>query len=84
MTRVIGLTKGHTVLPASADTNVDIEDPDKRKEALYGLESSIITWTEQIEAVLRTSPDDILEEDSTAGALKQIDFWEVGLKNNAV
>lgn len=51
------------------------------QEALYALESSIITWTEQIEAVLRTEPDDILDQNERAGALKQLEFWEAKAKN---
>eukprot|EP00656_Telonema_subtile_P018040 TRINITY_DN1972_c0_g1_i10.p1 TRINITY_DN1972_c0_g1~~TRINITY_DN1972_c0_g1_i10.p1 ORF type:complete len:4525 (-),score=1414.93 TRINITY_DN1972_c0_g1_i10:97-13671(-) len=91
LTRTIGLTKGNTVLP------VPINDPshfqtaptaqvvstmmEKNKDTLYALEGAIITWTEQIKAVLCSEPEDILAEDDCAGALKQIEFWANKAKN---
>jgi len=91
LTKTIGLMRGKTVLP------VPIDDPsnfhaaptaqvvtammDRSKDTLYALEGAIITWTEQIKAVLCSEPEDILAEDECAGALKQIDFWSNKSKN---
>ena len=53
------------------------------KDTLYLLESSLVSWTDIIKAVLTAKPEEVLIEDETAGALQQIDFWSSKAKNLA-
>eukprot|EP00760_Papus_ankaliazontas_P013352 PhM_4_TR15700/c3_g1_i1/m.85000/K10408/DNAH; dynein heavy chain, axonemal len=83
----LGLAQGKTRLPLPPiKLPKKVDEPTKDKDLLYQLESSIVSWTQQIKAAMKRNPEEMLEEAKRPGGvhpgpLKEIEFWKNKAEN---
>jgi dynein heavy chain len=74
MTMTIGMSRGQTLLPYPPPEAFD-EDNLAEKERVHLLESSVLQWTNKIQSVLATEPEDIIRQGLHPDPYVEIEFW---------
>jgi dynein heavy chain len=46
------------------------------RERVHILETAVILWSKQIEAVLKTDPQDVIDQGGFPTPLVELDFWK--------
>ncbi|KAL0479463.1 dynein beta chain [Acrasis kona] len=75
----IGQTEGKTLLPLPSESTDQSEEVDK--DTVHALETSVVTWTNQIKDVLKNGPDKLSSPGQYPGPLDEIDFWDSKYNN---
>ena len=74
---MIGNTKGQTILPFPLES----ADAEEKKDHIHGLETAIVRWSKQINGVLKTDPEQILNSDLDPDPIVELEFWISKSKN---
>eukprot|EP00759_Apiculatamorpha_spiralis_P055577 PhF_6_TR7845/c0_g1_i1/m.11422/K10408/DNAH; dynein heavy chain, axonemal len=82
----LGLREGRTQLPLPPiKLPSKVDEPPKDKDLLYQLETSIVSWTQQIKAAMKRNPEEMLEEAKRGaehpGPMMEIEFWKQKAEN---
>jgi dynein heavy chain len=75
----VGRTRGQTILPLPKGLNSAFDM--SRKHRVSILEGAIVSWTKQINSVLKWEPEQMLLRGQSPGPEKEIDFWQTKSSN---
>jgi dynein heavy chain len=75
---ISGKAKGKTMLPMPDLTK--LQDQSDRG-IIHALENTVIEWNHQIQEVLKTASNELLEDGSNPGPQVEIDFWNARASN---
>jgi len=81
----LGQSMGQTLLP-QPPANMLVAEKDRAsrdKDRVHVLETAVVTWTNQIKAVLKTEPEGVLNADGFPGPLQGVEFWTEKANNLA-
>lgn len=74
LTMTVGQSKGQTLLPHPPPEAFD-EDNLPEKERIHLLETSVVQWTEKIQSVLATDPEQAMKQGQHPDPLMEMEFW---------
>jgi dynein heavy chain len=75
----VGRTRGQTILPLPKGLSSAFDM--SRKHRVSILEGAIVSWTKQINSVLKWEPEQMVLHGQTPGPEKEIEFWQTKSSN---